>query len=448
MNTMYNYIGAWVIGLLSFSTFGQESRSFSLEEAKSFALDNHITILNSQHDIEIARQQIVETRGMGLPQVEINGSFTNFINLPVQVVGANFIDPNAPAGETISFKAGTEYNADATFQVNQMVFNGSYIIGLKAANFFAEFQKSLATLSQEDIAFNVIQAYEMAAVAKANKSFIDSLVLTTENLINKQLNYLELGIILQEDMDQLNYSLLTAKSSQTVAQINYENAINMLKLSMGYPIRSEIEITNSTDELMTKSALSDGNDIYQNINYQISEQQVKLSQLNVKNNQFANLPSLNAFFQHTYTAYRNEFNFFADERWYPQTLWGLRLNIPVFSGLTRYARTAQAKVKLMKDENNLKQLEQSLQFQELQYRNNLRGAKNKLDLQEQNIALAKSIYENEIIKEQIGKGNSITITQKHNQLMMAQSQYIGAMIELFQSQLSLDKLYNKILPNN
>lgn len=445
---MYKQIGAWLIGILSFSSYAQETNSFSLEEAKAFALENHIAILNSQNDIEIARQQIIETRGMGLPQVEINGSFSNFINLPVQVVSANFLDPNAPAGQTISFKAGTEYNADATLQVNQMIFNGSYIIGLKAANFFAEFQRTVSTLSNEDIAFNVIQAYEMASVAKSNKSFIDSLVFTTENLVNKQTNYLELGLILQEDMDQLNYSLLTAKSSQTVAQINYENAMNMLKLSMGYPISSPIEISNTPEELMVKSSLSDRDDIYQNLNYQVSEQQVRLSQMNVKNYQFANLPTLNAFFKHTYTAYRNEFNFFSNEKWYPQTLWGLSLNIPVFSGLTRYARTAQAKVKLMKDENNLKQMEQNLQFQELQYRNNVRGAKNKLELQQQNITLAKSIYENEIIKEQIGKGNSITITQKHNQLMMAQSQYIGSMIELFQSQLSLDKLYNKILPNN
>lgn len=441
-------MSAWAIGIISFSTVAQETKSFSLEEAKSFALENNISILNSQNDIEIARQQIIETRGMGLPQVEINGSFTNFINLPVQVVSANFIDPTAPSDQTISFTAGTEYNADASLQVNQLIFNGSYIIGLKAANFFAEFQKTVASLSNEDIAFNVIQAYEMASVAKSNKAFIDSLVFTTENLVNKQQNYLELGLILKEDMDQLNYSLLTAKSAQTVAAINYENSMNMLKLSMGYPVSEPIEITNTPEELMTKSSLSDGDDIYKNINYKLSEQQVQLSKLNVKNYQFANLPSLNAFFRQTYTAYRNEFNFFANEKWFPQTLWGLNLNIPVFSGLTRYARTSQAKVKLMKDENNLKQLEQSLQFQELQYRNNVRGAQNKLELQAQNIALAKSIYENEIIKEQIGKGNSITITQKHNQLMMAQSQYIGSMIELFQSQLSLDKLYNKILPNN
>ncbi|MEJ6582573.1 MAG: TolC family protein [Crocinitomicaceae bacterium] len=448
MNTMYKNMSMWVIGILSFSTIAQETKSFSLEEAKSFALENHITILNSQHDIEIARQQIVETRGIGLPQVGITGSFNQFINLPVQVLGANFIDPNAAEGETISFKAGTNFTSDASLQVNQMLFDGSYIIGLKAANFFLNFQKTVANLSNEDIAFNVIQAYEMAAVAKTNKAFIDSLVFTTEKLIEKQQNYLELGMILQEDMDQLNYSLLSVKSSQTVATINYENSMNMLKLSMGYPINGSVEITNTPEQLITKSSLSDGNDIYQNIQYQISEQQVRLSQFNVKLYQYKNLPSLNAFFKQTYSAFRNEFNFFANEKWYPQTLWGLSLNIPVFSGLSRYARTSQAKVTLMKNENNLKQLEQNLQFQELQFRNNVRGAKNKLELQEKNIALAKSIYENEIIKEQIGKGNSITITQKHNQLMMAQSQYIGSMVELFQSQLSLDKLYNKILPNN
>ena len=445
---MYKNMSMWVIGILSFSTIAQETKSFSLEEAKSFALENHITILNSQHDIEIARQQIVETRGIGLPQVGITGSFNQFINLPVQVLGANFIDPNAAEGETISFKAGTNFTSDASLQVNQMLFDGSYIIGLKAANFFLNFQKTVANLSNEDIAFNVIQAYEMAAVAKTNKAFIDSLVFTTEKLIEKQQNYLELGMILQEDMDQLNYSLLSVKSSQTVATINYENSMNMLKLSMGYPINGSVEITNTPEQLITKSSLSDGNDIYQNIQYQISEQQVRLSQFNVKLYQYKNLPSLNAFFKQTYSAFRNEFNFFANEKWYPQTLWGLSLNIPVFSGLSRYARTSQAKVTLMKNENNLKQLEQNLQFQELQFRNNVRGAKNKLELQEKNIALAKSIYENEIIKEQIGKGNSITITQKHNQLMMAQSQYIGSMVELFQSQLSLDKLYNKILPNN
>lgn len=432
---------------IGYFSFGQEVNTFTIEEAKAYGLDKNLSIAQAENAIEIARLQIVETRGMGLPQVEFNGSFNHFINLPVQVMDAKFLNPMAPEGSTVSFEAGTEYSSSGTLQASQLIFNGSYIIGLKAASFFANFQESASKQTKEDIAFNVIQSYQLAAVAKSNLTFVDSLIESTEQLIEKQRNYLELGLMVQEDMDQLNYSLLTVKSVQSTAEIQYENALALLKLAMGYPMKDPIEISDSPDALLSKSSLSSDGDFHNNLTYEILQKQVRLSEFNVKNNQFANLPTLSAFFQHTYNAYRNEFNFFADERWYPQTLWGLQLNIPIFSGLTRHARTSQAKIKLKNDKNALEQLEQSLQFQELQYRNNLRGAENKFELQIENVKLAKSIYDNTVIQENIGKGNSLIVTQKHNQLLQAQSQYIGSMVELFQARLSIDKLYNNIIPS-
>ena len=54
------------IGLgLFISTIGYgQMKLFSLEEAKAHALEHHIDVINSQRNIEIAQQQIVETRGM------------------------------------------------------------------------------------------------------------------------------------------------------------------------------------------------------------------------------------------------------------------------------------------------------------------------------------------------------------------------------------------------
>lgn len=49
-------------------SFAQEVRSFSIEEAKAYALENHLTVRNADNDIEIARKKIVETRGIGLPR--------------------------------------------------------------------------------------------------------------------------------------------------------------------------------------------------------------------------------------------------------------------------------------------------------------------------------------------------------------------------------------------
>ncbi len=427
-------------------SLAQEVRSFSIEEAKAYALENHLTVRNADNDIEIARKKIVETRGIGLPQVNINGAFNHFINLPVTVLDAKFLNPLAPEGETVSFEAGTKYTANGSLEVGQILFNGSYIVGLQAASFFAKFQETVSQQSKEDVAFNVIQAYELVAVAKENKAFMDSLVETTSKLVEKQKNFVELGLMLQEDMDQLSYSLLGAKNAQLNADLQYENALNMLKLAMGYPIQSPIETINTTDELLSKSAIQTG-DIKSNLTYMILERQVKLSELNLKNNKFANLPTLNAFFSQTYNAYRSEFNFFDDERWFPQTVWGLQLNIPVFSGLSRHARTAQTKIQLMSDQNSLDLMEQNLQFQEIQSQNNYKAAIDKTELQRKNVALAKTIYSNELIRENIGKGNSINVTQKHTQYMTAQAQYVGSLVELFQAKLALDKLYNNILPN-
>lgn len=90
---------------------------------------------------------------------------------------------------------------------------------------------------------------------------------------------------------------------------------------------------------------------------------------------------------------------------------------------------------------------ETLKFQEQQAKNNLISAQSKHDLQKENIALARSIYNKSLTREKIGKENSIAVTQKYNQLMAAQAQYIGTLVNLFQSKLELDKIYNNILPN-
>lgn len=437
-----------IIGIMCFlvgSVWSQQT--FTLESAKAYALDNHSTVKNAILDLDIAHQKIVETRGMGLPQVDITGSFNHFLNLPVQVLDAQFFNPNAPAGSLVSFKAGTDYTASGTLQVGQLLFNGSYIVGLQASRFFEKFQQTATDVSKEDVVFNVIQAYQLVSVAKENLQFVDSMVILTQELIDKQQHYLDLGMIESEVIDQLSYSLLTAKDAKLEAQLQYQNAQNVLKFSMGYPMGQPIEISEQPEDLMRKQALSTGQSTSQNLTYQMLEKQVGLQKLNVKNMKFANLPTLNAFFQQTYNAYRNEFNLFADEQWFPQTLWGLQLNVPIFSGLSRHARTSQAKIELMKAENSLTQMGETLKFQEQQAKNNLISAQSKHDLQKENIVLARSIYNKSLTREKIGKENSIAVTQKYNQLMAAQAQYIGTLVNLFQSKLELDKIYNNILPN-
>lgn len=444
MKTISDFINFGIVAMVM-STPAQ-AQTFTLEDAKAYALEHHLNIIEAQGNVDIAQQQIVETRGMGLPQVNINGQFNHYINLPVTVVDASFFNPSAPAGETMDFKMGTEFSASGTLQATQLIFNGSYIVGLQATKHVRRFQEQSYLVTKEDVIFNVIQAYQLASIAQENMAFMDSLVEVTERLKDKQQHYFDLGLIVQEEMDQLEFAVQSAKNAKVMAEVQLVNAMNILKFSMGLPMDAEIEVSDKPEALLNKRAISTG-DIHNNLQYGLLEQSIVLAQLNVKNNQFANLPSLNAFFNQTYNAYRTEFNFFANERWFPQTLWGLQLNIPVFSGLQRHARTQQAKIEKMQSETRLLQMERALQMQEIQLKANLAGAQSRYELQEANVQLAQSIYGNALEVEKIGKGNSLIVTQKHNQLIQSQAQYLGSLMDLFQTQLELDKLYNELLKN-
>ena len=219
-----------VVLMMSQMVFGQEG-TFTLEQAKKYAVDHHITVANADHDITDAKERANEVRGIGLPQVNITGSFGNFINQPVQVMDASFFNPMAPPGSLVSFRAGTEFSSAANLQATQLLFNGSYIIGLKAASYFAKFQETIADITKEDVVFNVIQAYELAAVAKTNVQFVDSMVTLTDSMVTMQSVYDELGMMKQEDMDQLNYSLLSAQQAKLSADLQYDNALTLLKYS-------------------------------------------------------------------------------------------------------------------------------------------------------------------------------------------------------------------------
>lgn len=442
---MFKVKTAVIAILFVLSAGAQEIQTFSLFEAQDYAINNIEKLKNAKLDLESAEKKVIETRAMGLPQISASGSFQNFLNLPVQVVDASFINPNAQPGETVQFRAGTDYNANGTLQVNQLIFDGSYLVGLQVSKFYTEFVGTSIERTKQDILANVTQAYQMALVSKSNLTFVDSLFVSTQTLVDKQRNFYELGLMSKEDMDQLEFSLLNAQTAKWNSENQLKSALAYLKLTMACPQDKQIDLSEQLETLLAKSTLDATGDKEDNLNLQLLKKQLVLSEYSLKNTKFANLPSVSAFFQQQYNTFRNEeFNLFADERWFSQTFWGVQINVPIFSSGQRWAVTQQAKIDVMKNQNNIDEFQRTLSFQEIQAKNNLETAKQNLGLQSKNVSLAQSIYENEVAKKEIGKGNSISVTQKYTQVISAQTQYVASMIEVFNAKLELDKLYNKV----
>lgn len=437
MNKLMLLIGAYF--LYQGSVIGQH---FTLFEAQSYALENVKEIKNALIDIEIAKKKVNETRAMGLPQVNLEGSFNNFFNLPVQVVDGAFIgDP----GTLVSFRAGTDFNASGGVQVSQLIFDGSYIVGLQVSKYYQQFVATNTDLTKQDVLINVTRSYELALVSRENMRFMDSLVASTSSLALEQKTYVELGLLPEEELDQMRYALSTAKTNQLTARLQYENALAFLKLNMGYPQESEINLLDALDGILNEAMILNDGSFQSNIQLDLLAKRMELSKYELKNTKYANLPSLGGYFQHRMDAYRNEFNFFnGNEEWFNQTFWGLRLSVPITSSGQRLSRIRQAELELKQRENDVEHYKRALSMQEVTYRNEFESAIQRMSLQRENVELARRIYKNSVARAKIGKENSLMVTQKYSQLIAAQAQLTGAMVDVFDSKLKIDQLYNTV----
>jgi outer membrane protein TolC len=432
--------------LVLFASANLLGQEFSLFQAQEYALNNRETIENARLDLESAEKQVVETRAIGLPQISSEMNFQNFLNIPVQVIDASAFNPQAQEGELSSFRFGTDYNVNAGVTLNQLIFDGSYIVGLQVSKFYTDFVESSIKKSQQDVLAEVTKSYEMAMISKQNKEFVDTLVNLSEDLLNKQRELYDLGLITQEQLDQTEYSLLQAKANKLASNVAYENALTMLKMTMAYPMGEPIRLTEDLDALMSEQMKDLTGSIENNLQLEILSKQTELSRYDLKNTKMANLPRLAAFANHQYNAFSNEFTFFeSSQEYFSQTVWGLRLSIPIFSSGERWAKTQKAQIAVKQNELSIQELERGLYAQEIQIKNNLRQARSNLTLKEKNIELARKIYNNSLTKAQLGRENSILVTQKYNQLIAAQTEYVNAMLDVLNTKVQLDELYNKLI---
>ena len=71
-------------------------------------------------------------------------------------------------------------------------------------------------------------------------------------------------------------------------------------------------------------------------------QNLKLDELQLKITKSEGLPVVSGYFSHQQMAMRNSFNFFDTQKdWFPATLWGINVNIPIFNSGEGKAKTTQ-----------------------------------------------------------------------------------------------------------
>jgi len=424
--------------------------NLSLQDAIEFALVNNRTLKNAQRDIEAAKEQKWETIATGLPQIDANINYQNFIKQQVSVVPSEFF--GGEPGEFTEIIFGTEQNVNATATLNQLIFDGSYIVGLQSTKVFLEISKFAKDKTILDVRKNVINAYGNVLLAKESEDILKrNQAVLRENLEETRKIY-ENGLEEEESVEQLQITLAGIESLLKNATRLKNIAYQMFNLTLGIDINTPVKLTDTLEQLTAShidlELLNAKEDISQNIDYLIASNDKKSKELMVKLEKSKALPQLSGFINGGYQGFSNEFDFLQNDfNWNGFSSVGLNLNIPIFSSLGRTAKTQQAKINLEKAEENLTELEQQLKLQIARAKSNYQFSIEDYLVKKDNLKLAERIEAKNEIKFFEGIASSFELRQAQQQLYNAQEEYLQSMFNVISNKTELETLLNTPYPN-
>lgn len=185
----------------------QEIKELTLAEAIEYAMNNNISIKNSILDVEDASEQIVEQRAVGIPRVDASVNWDYALALPVSLIPNEFLDPSAPPGEFTAVKFGTRNNFVAGIEANTLIFDFTYLTGLKAAKLYKVYAGEQLNQQRFDIKYLIIDAYLPALIIQENIETVKKNISNIEKLRKETQALYEAGFVEQLDVDRLDLTL-------------------------------------------------------------------------------------------------------------------------------------------------------------------------------------------------------------------------------------------------
>lgn len=434
--------------LSPFLAFSQETpKTFSLQEAIDFALVNNRRAINSQRDIEAAKAQKWETTASGLPQINASVDYQNFLKQQVQVLPAEFFGGNP--GEFTEVIFGTKQNINATATLSQQIFDGSYLVGLQSAKVFLEISQNANTKTELEVRKAVINAYGNVLLAGETVEILERNLKVLQKNLSETTKIFENGLAEEESVEQLQITLTGIESNLKNASRMKTLAYQMLNMTLGLEINWPTILTDDlerlTQENISLGLLDAEVNVENTIDYQIAENDKVSKELLLKLEKSKALPTLTSFINGGYSAFTDEFTFMdKDQKWFGSSLFGVSLNIPIFSSGMRSASTQRAQINLEKAKTDLIEKEQNIQFEIAAAKSDYLFAIEDYDNKKQNLKLAERIEAKNETKFFEGISSSFDLRQAQTQLYSAQQQYLQAMLDVINAKAELETALNVI----
>ncbi len=437
------FIAFFLTSIISWSQ--EKEYSFSLEEAVTFALDSSYTALNSRRDVAKALKLKWETTAAGLPQINGNIQYNNNLKQPVSLIPGEFFGGEAGTFTPVVF--GTKQTANAVATLEQLIFDGSYLVGLQAAKVFLDYTENANEKTMLEVRKGVIASYSSVLLAQELVTIYERNKINVEKNLYETKAVYENGLTEEENVEQLETTLLFVATNLSNAERTLSIARQMFNASLGIPVTAQVTLTDALNELVTGSIrlnmMNEELTLEENIDYKIANNFTEQRSLELKLERSKALPQLSAFVNYGTQANNDNFTFLdGDQRWFQYSVLGVSMNIPIFSSGLRSSRTQQARIALEQAETQMKEAIQNIRLQYDTAKSNYQYSIDKYENARKNLSLSERIENKNQIKFSEGLATSFELRQAQDQLYTAQQQYIQSMLDVINAKVELETVLN------
>ena len=416
----------------------------TLEEAIEFGLENNRNIINANLEVQKAYKEKWKTIATGLPQLSARADYQNFIELPTSLIPAQFFGGND--GEFAEVQFGTPQTMSAGITLNQLIFDGSYVVGIEATKVYLDASKNILEKTVLEIRKNIVNSYFSVLLVRANIGFLEK---NRDNLNSNLTELIQLfknGFDEEQSVEQLRLTLSSVESQLRYAQNMERTTLNMLKLLLGFPTASPLFLSDSLEVLTTPDLFKITDENFKtenNIDIKIAENNLLSESLLYRYERSKSLPRISAFLNGNYTGNSESFTFTnVDQKWFGASLFGVQLQVPIFSSLKRRASSQKAKISVSQARSLLKETKERIFIETQAASNKYKLAIENYFTAKENLALANRIKDKNQIKYFEGMVGSFELRQAQLQLYSAQNNYIKAIQSVVQKKIGLETLLN------
>lgn len=425
----------FVVGTMS----SQEKQiELSMNEAIDYALKNSYDNRVANKNIDAAKQKKWETTTIGLPQIDAKVDYIN--NLKQQFPGIDFNQDGI-----VDF--GAKQSITGTATLRQLLFDGSYLVGLQSAKTYLQISKQAKQKTELGTREAVINAYGNVLVTEKSIEILLRNKKVNDDLLRETKLAFDNGLVEEEQVEQFEITKgnidNNIRSSNRLKIIAYK----MLNITLGNDINTKLILTDDLDSLVLSntdlSLVSHDFNLKSHIDFKIAQNDRESKRLLMRLEQSKALPSLSAFVNYSQVANSDSFTFFnASQSWIPTSVFGVSLNVPIFSSFKRRSKTKQAKIALETADIRLEEIKLKLKLQAENAKSDYQLSIDTYETAKRNLNLSERIEKKQQIKFNEGITTSFDLLQAQNQLYTQQNNYIQSMLNIIASKATLENALN------